>query len=128
MNKSSIYFMLLSNIRDVQQKNRKKFSIAFRQAYLPLLRFLTETGFINGFFIAEFRIHIFVRYYANGLPVISKITKFGLNKRRLTFQLKTPDVVHRPYKTAVISTTKGLMLEPQARLLKIGGLLVFGIN
>lgn len=128
MNKTSAYFIILSNICDIQKKNRKKFVLAYRKAYIPILRFLTENGFINGFSIFGDHICIFVRYCANGAPLINKVTRFALSKRRLTFKLNSSDSAHRPYRTVVISTTKGLLLEPHARLLHLGGIFVFGLN
>jgi len=128
MKKISLYSIVLSNIRDCQRKHRLRFSLAFRKAYIPFVRFLVELGIINGFFIAERRIYIFVRYYANGAPLIETVQKPGLNNRRFYVRSQVRHPLYRPFKVIILSTTKGFMPYATARFMRLGGRSIFEIN
>jgi ribosomal protein S8 len=112
----------------MQRKNRRRFTISTRRAYLPILRFFTEQGFISGFYVHAKHISVFVRYFPNGVRLINRVDKLCASGRRLNFCLTVRDSSHRPFRTLIVSTPKGLMLEQDARLLKIGGLLMFQLN
>src|SRR3569623_466729 len=109
MKKISLYAIVLSNIRDCQAKHRVRFSLALRKAYIPFVRFLVEIGVINGFFITNGRLHVFVRYYVTGAPFIETIQKPGLYNRRIYFNAQMRHPLYRPFKVIILSTTKGFM-------------------
>ena len=128
MKKLALYSILISAIRDCQAKHRLKFSLSMRKPYLPLARFLVELGIINGFMVDDHRLHIFVRYYSNGAPVISMLKKPALSSRRIYIRAENRYPVNRPFKLIILTTTKGLMLQTTARFLGIGGRSLFEIN
>jgi ribosomal protein S8 len=128
MKKLSLYFILLSSIKDCQAKHRLKFSLIFRKPYIPLVRFLVELGVINGFYVTNKRLYVFVRYFTIGAPIIQTLQKPGLNNRRVYLRAQIRHPINRPFRLVIMSTTKGFMLYTTARFMGLGGRSIIEIN
>jgi ribosomal protein S8 len=116
---------LISSIRDCQQKHRLSFSLYLKKSFTPLIRFLTEFGFIAGYSVYSNRLFVFVRYHANGTPLLQYVEKPAFNARRIAISLGVINPLNRPFKLVIISTSRGLLLQPTACFLKIGGRVLF---
>ncbi len=103
--------------------------------YISILEILRAEGYIRGFFISKIQkdknfvrnATVFLKYDARGKPAVRRIfrvTKSGnvanLNTRSLWQPLSTSGCF-------VISTSRGLLTDRDARINNLGGTILFGV-
>ena len=114
---------MLTRIRNAQRTGKFQVTIPFSKLKSALLQVLVSEGFIRSFYIegdVKKNLVLDLKYHA-GKPVISNIKKISTPGLRI---YKTKDripVVLGGLGVAIVSTSKGLMSDRQARQLNIGG-------
>ena len=115
---------LLTRIRNANKMHHEKVSIPSSTLKLNILKVLKEEGFIADYVVIEDKkqnvIEVTLKYNNNEAVIkgLRRISKPGL--RKYTDVDNLPKVLHG-LGIAIISTSKGVMTDSEARKQKIGG-------
>ena len=115
---------LLTRIRNANKMHHEKVSIPSSSLKLNILKVLKEEGFITDYAVKEDNkqnvIEVTLKYNNNECVIkgLRRISKPGL--RKYTDVDNLPKVLHG-LGIAIISTSKGVMTDSEARKQKIGG-------
>ncbi|MCR5462794.1 MAG: 30S ribosomal protein S8 [bacterium] len=115
---------LLTRIRNANKMHHEKVSIPSSSLKLNILKVLKEEGFITDYVVIEDNkqnvIEVTLKYNNNECVIkgLRRISKPGL--RKYTDVENLPKVLHG-LGIAIISTSKGVMTDSEARKQKIGG-------
>ena len=115
---------LLTRIRNANKMHHEKVSIPSSTLKLNILKVLKEEGFIADYVVIEDKkqnvIEVTLKYNNNECVIkgLRRISKPGL--RKYTDVENLPKVLHG-LGIAIISTSKGVMTDSEARKQKIGG-------
>ena len=115
---------LLTRIRNANKMHHEKVSIPSSSLKLNILKVLKEEGFITDYKVIEDNkqnvIEVTLKYNNNECVIkgLRRISKPGL--RKYTDVENLPKVLHG-LGIAIISTSKGVMTDSEARKQKIGG-------
>ena len=115
---------LLTRIRNANKMHHEKVSIPSSSLKLNILKVLKEEGFITDYVVIEDNkqnvIEVTLKYNNNECVIkgLRRISKPGL--RKYTDVDNLPKVLHG-LGIAIISTSKGVMTDSEARKQKIGG-------
>ena len=116
---------LLARIRNAQQRGKPKVTTPASKLRERLLEVLQQEGYIRGFSVAQHEggkaeIEIELKYF-DGEPVIRKIQRVSKPGRRVYASVETLPVVYRGLGIAIVSTSKGVMSDTEARAQNVGG-------
>jgi small subunit ribosomal protein S8 len=112
---------MFARIKNAQQLHNKEVKINQNKIYLPILNILLKEGYIRGFKINNsFTITIFLKYF-NEKPVISNLTKVSKPGRRIYISTKTLWKKSQSLGVIILSTSKGIISNNDAKKLNIGG-------
>ena len=115
---------LLTRIRNANKMHHEKVSIPSSTLKLNILKVLKEEGFIADYVVIEDKkqnvIEVTLKYNNNEAVIkgLRRISKPGL--RKYTDVDNLPKVLHG-LGIAIISTSKGVMTDSEARKQKVGG-------
>jgi small subunit ribosomal protein S8 len=91
---------------------------------IHIAEILVDQGFIDSFELVEDgvqgKIKLKLRYY-NKKPVIREVKRVSKPGRRVYFPVELLPKVHNGLGVAIISTSKGIMTDKQARNYNVGG-------
>jgi len=115
---------MLTRIRNAQQSRKKNVSINFSKLKYHIARVLKDEGYINDLIQIEHegkkQLIVELKYYKD-VPVIENISKVSKPSLRVYKESrKLPNVVNG-LGIAIISTSKGVMVDRKAKELGIGG-------
>jgi small subunit ribosomal protein S8 len=116
---------LLARIRNAQQRGKSKVTTPASKLRERLLEVLQQEGYIRGFSVAQHEggkaeIEIELKYF-DGEPVIKKIQRVSKPGRRVYASVETLPVVYRGLGISIVSTSKGVMSDTEARANNVGG-------
>lgn len=116
---------LLARIRNAQQRGKSKVTTPASKLRERLLEVLQQEGYIRGFSVAQHEggkaeIDIELKYF-DGEPVIRKIQRVSKPGRRVYASVETLPVVYRGLGISIVSTSKGVMSDTEARAQNVGG-------
>ena len=116
---------LLARIRNAQQRGKSKVTTPASKLRERLLEVLQQEGYIRGFSVAQHEggkaeIEIELKYF-DGEPVIRKIQRVSKPGRRVYASVETLPVVYRGLGISIVSTSKGVMSDTEARANNVGG-------
>jgi small subunit ribosomal protein S8 len=116
---------LLARIRNAQQRGKSKVTTPASKLRERLLEVLQQEGYIRGFSVAQHEggkaeIEIELKYF-DGEPVIRKIQRVSKPGRRVYASVETLPVVYRGLGISIVSTSKGVMSDNEARAQNVGG-------
>jgi len=116
---------LLARIRNAQQRGKSKVTTPASKLRERLLEVLQQEGYIRGFSVAQHEggkaeIEIELKYF-DGEPVIRKIQRVSKPGRRVYASVETMPVVYRGLGISIVSTSKGVMSDTEARAQNVGG-------
>ena len=116
---------MLSRIRNAQQRGKSKVTTPASKLRERLLEVLQQEGYIRGFSVAQreggqAEIEIELKYF-DGEPVIRKIQRVSKPGRRVYASVETLPVVYRGLGISIVSTSKGVMSDTEARAQNVGG-------
>ena len=116
---------LLARIRNAQQRGKSKVTTPASKLRERLLEVLQQEGYIRGFSVAQHEggkaeIEIELKYF-DGEPVIKNIKRVSKPGRRVYASVETLPVVYRGLGISIVSTSKGVMSDSDARANNVGG-------
>ena len=116
---------MLTRIRNGQMRSLNKIEIPFSNFRSKILEVLKNEGYIRGYARTKHtsgkeELDIELKYDDRG-PVISDITRISKPGRRVYSGAERIPYVHNGLGISIISTSKGVMTDTDAREQKVGG-------
>ncbi|MBS1536329.1 MAG: 30S ribosomal protein S8 [Bacteroidetes bacterium] len=114
----------LTRIRNAASAKHKSVDTPSSNLKIAVATILKDQGFINNFETIEDNkqgvIRVILRYH-NGLPAIQEVKKVSKPGRRVYLPADKLPRVRNGLGMAIVSTSKGVMTDKQARLYNVGG-------
>ena len=116
---------MITRIRNAQMRFSQKVKIPGSKMRERILDVLKKEGFISDYKILSDEsnkpsLHVDLKYN-NGLPVIREISRISKPGRRVYVKAETIPRIQNGLGLAIVSTSKGIMSDNEARTQKIGG-------
>jgi small subunit ribosomal protein S8 len=115
---------MLARIKNACQRYFETVDIPPSKIKMGILRVLEKEGYINGFqeIMEDNRgvLRVDLRYY-EGKPVISMLDRVSKPSRRVYSKLKKISSVFNGFGIYVLSTSKGIMSDAEAKENNVGG-------
>ena len=116
---------MFSRIRNGQLRQLKTIDVPSSNFRLKILEVLKQEGFILNFFIEKLEnnkkiLKVDLKYY-EGMPVIKEIKRVSKPGRRVYSRATSVPKIQNGLGLAILSTSKGVMSDSEARKNKIGG-------
>ena len=116
---------LFSRIRNAQMRNKPIVSSPVSKLRENILDVLKKEGYIRGYSVTKHssgreELDIELKYDERG-PVISNITRISKPGRRVYSGAERIPFIHNGLGISIISTSKGVMSDNEARQQKVGG-------
>tara|TARA_Y100001970_G_scaffold293462_2_gene440411 strand:- start:4014 stop:4412 length:399 start_codon:yes stop_codon:yes gene_type:complete len=116
---------LFSRIRNAQMRNKSVVSSPVSKLRENILEVLKKEGYIRGYSVTKHssgreELDIELKYDDKG-PVISNITRISKPGRRVYSGAERIPFIHNGLGISIISTSKGVMSDNEARQQKVGG-------
>jgi small subunit ribosomal protein S8 len=116
---------LLTRIRNSARVAKDRCDVPASRLKLELVKILQEEGFIRTFKVLQEgpgeTIRVYLRYSAEGEPVIHGIERISRPGRRVYRGVDDLPTVRAGIGVSVISTSRGLMTDAKAREQRLGG-------
>jgi small subunit ribosomal protein S8 len=116
---------LLTRIRNASAVHHENVMIPASNLKLRIVNLLLAEGFIRDFRVTKDNkqdtICVYLRYAPNKRPVISHLERISKPGRRLYVKAKNVPRVRHGLGIAILSTSRGVMTDKQARDLHLGG-------
>ena len=115
---------MITRIRNAQMRSLNKVKIPASKFRVRILDVLKKEGYISDYKIEnESNIGIILvdLKYDNGLPVIKEINRISKPGRRIYDKADSIPKIQNGLGVAIVSTSKGIMTDDEARNQKIGG-------
>ncbi|MEZ4156421.1 MAG: 30S ribosomal protein S8 [Candidatus Paceibacterota bacterium] len=126
-----MYTEILTQIRNAQAAGKESVKLPFSNMNLAILELLSKRGFVGAVEkkgrMPKRVIDVALNYDENGNGSIQGVRFVSKPSRRLYVGYKDMKSVRQGYGMAVVSTSKGIMNEQQARKEKVGGQMLFEI-
>lgn len=124
-----MYYDLLPQIKNAEAAGKEEISVPFSKMDLGIARILKEGGYVKD---AKEKVigrkkFMEIRLLGRGKRAISGIKIISKPSRHLYFHCADLKPVKSRYGLGVISTSKGIMTDKQARKNKLGGEYLFQI-
>lgn len=116
---------MLTRIRNAQHARKSSLNCPHSKLKCAILDVMKKEGFIRGYEEVEVRagireIKIEVKYYSNE-PVIKEIRRLSKPGRRVYVQSSEIPVYYNGLGVTILSTSKGVMSDAEARQSNVGG-------
>ena len=116
---------MITRIRNAQMRFSQNVKIPGSKMRERILDVLKKEGFISDYKILSDEsnkpsLHVDLKYN-NGLPVIREISRISKPGRRVYAKAETIPRIQNGLGLAIVSTSKGIMSDNDARTQKIGG-------
>lgn len=122
---------MLTRIRNGVKAGFDKVDIPGSKIKLELVRVLKKQGYIKDFKYLEDgykrTIRVYLKYVSEGKPAILGITRVSKPSRKVYSKAKQIKPVLKGLGVSVISTSKGVMTDKQAREVNVGGEILFNV-
>lgn len=115
---------MLTRIRNALMVKKQAVSIPFSKIKLEMARIMKEEGFIEDFKKEEnghAEILVSLKYQKEGRPAIEKLRRISKPGRRVYANRQQMPRVLNDIGIAIMSTSKGIMTNKEARRQKVGG-------
>ena len=116
---------MLTRIRNAVAMRHRYALVPASKIKLELARVLNEEGYIEGFDVTKDRpqamIRVWLKYTEDKTPVVTGLKRVSKPGRRIYAQKQDIPWVLSGMGVAVVSTSKGLLTDRQARRLGVGG-------
>ncbi|PXF53234.1 MAG: 30S ribosomal protein S8 [Deltaproteobacteria bacterium] len=121
---------MLTRLRNANKAKHDRVDIPFSNFKIGISKLLKKEGYISNFRIYRDRrqkiLRLFLRY-SDGQPVILGLKRISTPGRRVYCKKDAIPRIRAGLGTAVISTSKGIMTDAQARKNNVGGEVVCAI-
>ncbi len=116
---------MFTRIRNGQMRSLKSVNVPASKFRSEILEILKTEGYINNFFIEKLDgnkkfLTVDLKYY-EGSPVIKEIKRISKPGRRVYSKATSIPKIQNGLGLAILSTSKGVMSDSDARKNKIGG-------
>jgi len=116
---------MLTRIRNAQMRGKSKVSTPASRLRAHVLDVLQTEGFIRGYARIDYdggksELEIELKYF-DGEPVIREIQRVSTPGRRVYASVKNMPVVFNGLGISILSTSKGVMSDAEARNQNVGG-------
>jgi small subunit ribosomal protein S8 len=116
---------MLTRIRNAQQRGKSKVASPSSRLRERVLEVLQSEGFIRGFAVTEraagqAELEVELKYF-DGEPVIREIKRVSTPGRRVYASVDELPTIYNGLGVAIMSTSKGVMSDTQARENNVGG-------
>ena len=116
---------MITRIRNAQLRTLNKVSIPNSRLRARILDVLKEEGYISDYKISsgdknDKFLSVDLKYN-NGVPVIKEISRVSKPGRRIYTKADSIPKIQNGLGIAIVSTSKGIMTDNDARIKKIGG-------
>ncbi len=116
---------LLTRLRNANRANHEKVDIPFSKIKQEIVRIIKEEGFVKNFKLLEDKrqgtIRVFMKYGPNRERVIKDVKRVSRPGCRVYTSADRIPRVLGGLGVAILSTSKGIMTDRQARLASVGG-------
>ena len=116
---------MITRIRNAQLRTLNKVSIPNSKFRAKILDVLKEEGYISDYkFLTDKKNKgslLVDLKYSNGLPVIKEISRVSKPGRRIYAKASSISKIQNGLGLAIISTSKGIMSDNDARVKNVGG-------
>jgi small subunit ribosomal protein S8 len=116
---------MLTRIRNANKARFETVDIPSSKLKVNLARILKEEGYIKNYKLTEDNrqgvLQVFLKYGQKGEPVISEIKRVSKPSRRVYVAKDDIPQVRSGLGLAVLSTSKGILTDKEARKQQIGG-------
>lgn len=110
---------LFSNIKNGYLSKKTKISQPNTIQNKIILNLLIKEGFIKSYrILSQFQLEIFLKY-KNNKPVLTNITRISKPGRRI--YMKNKDLFMKGHQFLLLSTSRGIVTNLQAKQLNLGG-------
>ncbi|MDT7879863.1 MAG: 30S ribosomal protein S8 [Candidatus Hydrothermia bacterium] len=111
------------------QMRRKEFVEIYPKSKMKIeiLKILKKEGFIEDYEEKEKSIIVKLRYFPDGTPLITDVKRISKPSRRVYVSYKELKPVMNGIGIAILSTSKGILTDKEARKLKVGGELLLEV-
>lgn len=116
---------LITRIRNASAVRHEKVTVPASNLKLRIVNLLREEGYIRNFKVVkeqpQDQIVIFLKYTPENLPVITGIERVSKPGKRTYVKESALPSVRSGLGIAILSTSRGVLTDRQARAIKIGG-------
>jgi len=116
---------MLTRIRNGQMRMLNNIKIPSSKFRVKILDVLKKEGYISNYKIVndtDKKVSLSVDLkYDNGLPVIKEINRISKPGRRIYAKADSIPKIQNGLGMAIVSTSKGIMSDDEARIKKVGG-------
>lgn len=125
---------VLTRIRNAQRVGHSSVNVPVSKVAAQILSVLKDEGFIESFDESKIDGSIFsnyqvaLKYYDTGLPLISTAKRVSKPGRRIYVGLSNLPKVAQGVGISIISTSKGVVSDTEARRLMVGGELLATVS
>lgn len=116
---------LLTRIRNASAVRHEKLYVPASNMKLRVVHLLMQEGFVRNFRVIQDNkqdtICVFLKYTPDGKPVITHIERVSKPGCRIYLKFKNLPRVRNGLGVAILSTSRGVMTDRQARSLRLGG-------
>jgi small subunit ribosomal protein S8 len=112
---------LLTRIRNGNMASRSYVEAPHSKIKVEIARILKAEGFVKGYTQKEQNLRIYLKYGEDGSKVITEIKRVSKPGRRVYRSKEELPKVLNGLGIAIVSTSKGLLTDRDARLANVGG-------
>jgi small subunit ribosomal protein S8 len=116
---------LLTRVRNAQQAGKEIIEVPASKMKIAITHILREQGFIRDYKCIrdnkQGKIKLALRYDEEGNPAIREIARISKSSKRVYIAVDKLPYVKNGFGVAIISTSKGVMTDSEARKLGVGG-------
>lgn len=116
---------LLTRVRNGQKAGQEVVTVPASKLKIAITHILKEEGFVRNYKCIrdgkQGLLKIALAYSEDGKPAIKEISRQSLPSRRLYVAADNLPFVKNGYGVGILSTSRGIMSDREARKLKVGG-------
>ena len=116
---------LATRIRNAHKARHEKVELPSSKLKLEIARVLKAEGYIKNFKLIQDKrqgvLRVFLKYDVDRQPVIQGIRRLSMPGRRLYTGVDDLPKIHQGLGITVVTTSKGVMTDREARLARVGG-------
>ncbi|MFB3926029.1 MAG: 30S ribosomal protein S8 [Syntrophales bacterium] len=117
---------MLTRIRNAYRANMKSVDILLSQTNFNIAKVLKKTGYIGGFNVKKDQdqkgvLRIYLKFTESKHSAISGLERVSRPGRRVYVKSEDVPKVLNGYGVAIISTSRGIVTDKEARELNVGG-------
>lgn len=115
----------LTRIRNAVMVGKKTVSAPYSKIKIAISKVLKEKGYLNSFKVTEKEgkkfIYLSIRYDEEGRPFLEEIKRISKPGKRVYVGYRDLKPLKKGYGFRIISTSRGIMTDEEARKRKLGG-------